>query len=116
MKIQGICAVAFAAVFLAGCPERATTTSPERARPAAAAPLSIAGRRADATAGSFAPLEDRGHLFDYDRIRVPRRVGAYTWHAVELSEAHALRSIATGMLLLTGPDGLPIRLRYERHV
>jgi peptidyl-Asp metalloendopeptidase len=116
MKIQGICAVAFAAVFLAGCPEQTTTTSTARARPAAAAPAPIAGRRADAAAGSFAPLEDRGHLFDYDRIRVPRRVGAYTWHAVELSEAHALRSIATGMLLLTGPDGLPIRLRYERHV
>lgn len=115
MKIQGVCAVAFATVFLAGCPERTTTTSTEQARSAAVPPAPIAGRRAHAV-GSFAPLEDRGHLFDYDRIRVPRRVGAYTWHAVELSEAHALRAIATGMLLLTGPDGLPIRLRYERHV
>jgi hypothetical protein len=116
MKIRGICAVAFAAVFLAGCPEQTTTTSTERARPAAVSPAPITGRRADAAVRSFAPLEDRGRLLEYDRIRAQRRVGAYTWYAVELSEAHALRSIATGMLLLTGPDGLPIRLRYERHV
>ena len=117
MKILGMFAVVLATAFLAGCPEQTATTSTERARPAVAAPSSIPGGRTNVSAArSFALLEDRGHLLDYDRIRVPRRVGAYTWHAVELSEAHALRSIATGMLLLTGPNGLPIRLRYERHV
>lgn len=107
-------AVALATALLAGCPEQATTTSTQRLRSSTVPPSTAGGR--SVSARSFAPLHDRGSLFDYDRIRVPRRSGAHTWHAIELSETHALRSITTGMLLLTGPDGLPIRLRYERHV
>ncbi|MDQ3510404.1 MAG: FG-GAP-like repeat-containing protein [Pseudomonadota bacterium] len=45
-----------------------------------------------------------------------RRSGAYTFHAVDLSEEHALRSMATGDLSFAAPDGTQIRLAYERHV
>jgi hypothetical protein len=65
---------------------------------------------------SFASLPDRGDLLAYDRDRPVRQGGAYTWHPVELSEAHAMRAIAAGELVVTAPNGQPIKLRYERHV
>ena len=40
------------------------------------------------------------------------RAGAYTWHRVELSEEHALRAVIGGELVVTGPNGRPIRLKY----
>ena len=34
----------------------------------------------------------------------------------EVSEAHALRAVVDGGMVIDAPDGKPIRLRYERHV
>lgn len=51
---------------------------------------------------------------DYDPA--VRRSGAYTWHPVHLSEAHAINAIVRGEMVVTAPDGTPIRLRYDRHV
>lgn len=65
---------------------------------------------------SFASLPDRGQLVRYDPSIAPVRRSAYTWHPVELSEAHALNSLANGELVLTAPDGRPLRLRYQRHI
>ncbi|HEY0659806.1 MAG TPA: FG-GAP-like repeat-containing protein [Lysobacter sp.] len=65
---------------------------------------------------SFASLPDRGDLLAYDRDRPVRQGGAYTWHPVELSEAHAMRAIAAGELVVTAPNGQPIKLRYQRHI
>jgi len=59
---------------------------------------------------------DRGSLVQYPAHPVVRRSGAYTWHAAELSEDHALRSTITGNLSFTAPDGTRIDLAYERHV
>ncbi len=57
---------------------------------------------------------DRGSLLAYGHAgRVQR--GATTWYPVQLSEEHALNSIASGEMQLTSPDGAPIRLRYQRH-
>jgi hypothetical protein len=80
-----------------------------QANPATASALQ--GHRASAIAG----LPDHGHLVAYAAIQ-PVRHSAYTWHAVQISEAHALRALATGTMELEAPDGTPIRLRYARHV
>ena len=65
---------------------------------------------------AVASLPDRGDLVVYDKTRRPVRKGAYTWHVVQLSEEHALRAVTGAELLVTGPNGQPIRLQYERHV
>ncbi len=61
-----------------------------------------------------ARLPDRGSLIEYGTL--PVRKGAYTWHPVQVSEAHALRAVIDGAMVINAPDGKPIRLRYERHV
>jgi hypothetical protein len=66
-------------------------------------------------ASTIASLPDRGSLMAYSAVPA-RHEGASTWHAVQLSEAHALRSIDEGGLVINTPDGRPIRLKYERHV
>lgn len=64
---------------------------------------------------SAAALIDRGEILAYG-AGAARRDGAYTWHPVEVSEAHALAAISGGALSLTAPDGTPLRFRYGRHV
>jgi hypothetical protein len=64
---------------------------------------------------TIASLPDRGDLVAYaDSAAVQQ--GAETWHAVQLSEAHALRAIGDGGMVVNAPDGQPIRLKYERFV
>ncbi|MCF7221299.1 reprolysin-like metallopeptidase [Marilutibacter chinensis] len=70
------------------------------------------GRRASA----FAGYPDTGSLVHYAAEVAPRRTGAYTWHAAELSEEHAFRAVASGELTFESPDGTPIKLAYQRHV
>ncbi|MEN1957582.1 reprolysin-like metallopeptidase [Luteimonas changyuni] len=70
------------------------------------------GRDADAIAG----YADRGELVGYDSVRSIQRRGAHTFYPVRVSEAHALDAIGTGTLRLTGPDGRPVQLEYQRHV
>jgi hypothetical protein len=41
---------------------------------------------------------------------------AYTWHAIALSEDHALNAIATGTLDIPAPDGSTIELKYDHAV
>lgn len=65
---------------------------------------------------SFASLPDRGSLVGYPTNRVVRRETASTWHRADVSEEHAMRSIVTGEMTVTAPDGQPIRFRYERHL
>ncbi|MBB1059044.1 reprolysin-like metallopeptidase [Marilutibacter spongiae] len=67
-------------------------------------------------ASSFAAYPDRGALAHYTRNVPDRKTGAYTWHAAELSEAHAFRAIATGEMTFEAPDGTPIKLAYQRHI
>ena len=68
------------------------------------------------TAGrTIAALPDRGEFAAYSQAEPPHRTRAYTWHPVEVSEAHALHAIG-GELVVDGPNGTPIRLRYDRHV
>lgn len=64
---------------------------------------------------SFASLPDRGELMAYGGARKSRQSGAYTYHPVAISEAHALNAIGSGELVVATPDGEPVRIKYERH-
>lgn len=78
--------------------------------------IAVAAAPAARRSIGIASLPDRGELVGYDRVRGSATHGAYTWHPVQLSEAHAIRAIAQGELRLTAPDGRVIRLRYDHHV
>ena len=54
---------------------------------------------------SFASLPDRGELLQYAKDRKVRKSGAYTYHPVAISEAHALNAIAKGGMRINMPDG-----------
>jgi hypothetical protein len=64
--------------------------------------------------GAFA-LPDRGDLLRYSAQPV-RHENASTWYPADISESHALRAVVTGHMTITAPDGLPIRLQYQRHI
>lgn len=65
---------------------------------------------------AFAAAPDRGSLAAYPAQPVVRQTGAYTWHAAQLSEEHALRAMTTGELQFDTPDGRRLTLEYVRHV
>ena len=58
---------------------------------------------------------DKGQLFSYSDEKGTRQRGAYTLMPVRLSEEHAIRGVATGVMTVPAPDGSQIRLKYERH-
>lgn len=65
----------------------------------------------------LAALPDHGALLAYDEARPGHGAkGASGWHAVQLSEAHALRAIVDGEMTVEAPDGRLMRLGYQRHV
>ncbi len=65
---------------------------------------------------SFAAMPDRGTLLAYDQNQQPRHRGAQIYHAVQLSEAHALNAAAPGKSIeLPMPSGGTMRINYERH-
>lgn len=117
-----------AAAFLSGCSSDwsagldntgSTTASAAQAEAAALAAAGLTtGSSAPAVRGphSFANAPDLGSLVQYPVEPVVRKTGAYTWHAAELSEEHALRAAVSGNLRFTAPDGSIIDLAYERHV
>jgi hypothetical protein len=76
----------------------------------------LAGLAGATRTSGFAALADRGNLVAYPAQRVVRKETASTWYRADVSEAHAMRSIVTGEMTVTAPDGQPVRLRYERHI
>jgi peptidyl-Asp metalloendopeptidase len=65
---------------------------------------------------SFAAMPDHGTLLAYDPTQQPRHRGAQIYHAVQLSEAHALNAAAPGKSIeLPMPSGGTVRINYERH-
>lgn len=102
----------------AGCssdwdPARADQVSRASAEPAAKA-LPTASLSSRSSTPAFASLPDRGELLRYSPDRKVKRSGAYTSHPVEISEAHALNAVASGELRLSGPDGEPIAVPFDR--
>jgi len=76
-------------------------------------PASLAALRGATT--NFASLPDRGELLSYGGARKARQSGAYTYHPVAISEAHALNAVGGGEMIVNTPDGQALRLKYERH-
>ena len=65
---------------------------------------------------SFASLPDSGALMAYNSGHHPVRRGAHTYHAVQLSEAHALNAAAPGKSIqLPMPSGGTMLIEYQSH-
>lgn len=90
-----------------------TEMSTAVAQASSADAMSVSQRRRDS---AFANHPDTGSLVHYAAKVAPRRTGAYTWHAADLSEEHAFRAMASGELTFQAPDGTPIKLAYQRHI
>ena len=105
---------------LAGCTSQWDTDRAEASRssPAAKAesvqtPAKLVAERGSQR--SFASLPDRGELLQYAKDRKVRKSGAYTYHPVAISEAHALNAIAKGGMRINMPDGKTLDLKYDRY-
>jgi hypothetical protein len=65
---------------------------------------------------AFAAMPDRGALLAFERLQQPVRRKAHTYHAVQLSEAHALKAARPGGIIeLPTPSGQTLRVAYQRH-
>jgi len=71
--------------------------------------------RAPGKDNSIADAPDNGVLLNYPRDSSLQREGGFAWYPASMSEAHALRSIATGQMNFPTPDGRQVQLRYLRH-
>jgi hypothetical protein len=112
MRVALLCGLV--AGLLAGCPsDRNQASSTPTAQ--AMSPMAATGGATSLHASSIAAMPDRGDLLAY-APQAARAAGATTWHAIDLSEAHALRSVTEGGMVLAAPDGQPVRLRYERSI
>lgn len=62
---------------------------------------------------SIGSAPDTGELFAFEKG--VKHEGAYTLRPIRVSEEHAIRGVASGMMTVPGPDGTPIKIRYEGH-
>ena len=106
---------------LVGCTSQWDTDRAEASRSSTAAnkaasaltPAKLVAERGSQR--SFASLPDRGELLQYAQDRKVRKSGAYTYHPVSISEAHALNAIAKGGMHVNMPDGKTLELKYDRY-
>ena len=104
---------------LVGCTSQWDTDRAEASRSstatdkAAPTPAKLVAERGSQR--SFASLPDRGELLQYAQDRKARKSGAYTYHPVSISEAHALNAIAKGGMHINMPDGKTLELKYDRY-
>lgn len=71
--------------------------------------------RQTSVSSTVASAPDRGSFLSFAST-APVQRGASTWHAVQLSEAHALAAITKGGMIVAAPDGHPIQLNFVRSV
>nr|MBP6796706.1 VCBS repeat-containing protein [Luteimonas sp.] len=105
---------------LAGCTSQWDTDRAEASRSSdatkaesAQTPAALLAQRG--AQRSLASLPDRGELLQYAKDRKARKSGAYTYHPVAISEAHALNAIAKGGMRVNLPDGRALDLEYDRY-
>ena len=105
------------ALVVGGCSsesEVAQTVAQTRAH-SKAAPTPSSSLHAGRIA-AFAAMPDHGTLLAYDRTQKPVHRGAQTYHAIQLSEAHALNAAAPGKSIeLPMPAGGTMHIDYVRH-
>jgi peptidyl-Asp metalloendopeptidase len=109
------------ALAIAGCAadqQDAQAPSSKAARAQTGAPGMATSILSSTTAkrAVFASLPDHGALLAYAPGQQPIRRGAQTYHAVQLSEAHALNAAAPGKSIeLPTPSGGTMHIDYLRH-
>jgi peptidyl-Asp metalloendopeptidase len=114
--MRAILAIGLLSGLLAGySTDRAQTLSHHHYDAASTLPGDTSSEFESRRPSSIAGLGDRGSLIEYG-TQPPVRKGGHTWHAVQLSEDHALRAIVAGSMVVVAPNGQPIRLQYERHI
>ena len=105
-------------LVIAGCaadPQSVETAS-SVTTPAASGSVQMQQSPAVVKRQAFASLPDQGALLAFERIQAPIKRGAETYHAVLLSEAHALNAAAPGKSIdLPTPSGGTMRVQYQRH-
>jgi peptidyl-Asp metalloendopeptidase len=103
------------AMTLAGCAadRQDAILSSSNAAASTNAPMPV---DAMASARAYASLPDRGSVLAYQHVQQPVRRGADTYHAVQISEAHALNAAAPGKSIdLPLPSGETMHIAYQRH-
>ena len=98
-------------------PDGRVAATPDRAMTSLAPPMPGVKMALSRTARQgTAAAPDLGDLVSYPATRVVRRAGPHTWHRADVSEAHAMRAVADGMLTFTAPSGARLEFRYDRHL
>lgn len=114
MRKQLLCLIA--ALAIAGC----AADRQDAPAPSSKATASVDGLIRDGLASSprtsYASMPDRGAVLAYERGQQPVHRAAHTYHAVELSESHALNAAAPGKSIsLPLPSGETMHIAYQRH-
>lgn len=113
MRKQLLCLTA--ALAIAGC----AADRQDASAPSSKATASVDGLIRDGLSSprtSYASMPDHGAMLAYERGQQPVRRAAHTYHAVELSESHALNAAAPGKSInLALPSGETMRIAYQRH-
>lgn len=103
------------ALCIAGCaadPQQGDAGQTAARAPGAATSFGHSGSPGRGTA--FAGRPDQGSLFAYTRGQQPVQRAAQTYHAIELSEAHALNAAAKGKAIeLRTPSGETMHIQYQ---
>jgi len=117
MRISILAVAILGSLVAAGCSRSTDDATAVRAGTAAATSARLSTQlHAQRGLARIAAFPDHGSFVQYDRQATPLERGAYTSYPVRLSEAHAIRAIAEGGMVIDTPDGHPIRLEYARSV
>jgi hypothetical protein len=109
---------------LAGCSGEAIDVGDESTQDAAsAAPpgqavpkgLESPAPRRRASILAEASMPDRGELVSYPSPQEDHADGAYRWSRIGISEDHAIRAVAEGVLRVTAPSGKVLHILYDDH-
>ena len=118
MKIRFGALALVAALAACSGPDQSVTGDSDRGGQVTAAPAgagsAIAGYAKDSQR-TLGNAPDRGELLTYKKDAAVLHKGAYTLRPIALSEEHAIRGVATGMMTIPAPDGSKIKIRYQRH-
>ena len=114
MRKQLLCLTA--ALAIAGC----AADRQDASAPSSKAAASVDGLVRDGLASSprtaYASMPDRGAVLAYKRGQQAVRRAAHTYHAIDLSESHALNAAAPGKSInLPLPSGETMQIAYQRH-
>jgi peptidyl-Asp metalloendopeptidase len=114
MRKQLLCLTA--ALAIAGCAADRQDAATPSSELTSSLKRSLREGQVSSPRASYASMPDRGVVLAYQRVQQPIRRAAQTYHAVELSESHALNAAAPGKSIdLPLPSGKTMHIAYQRH-